>query len=91
MRVNRREYLLEVRDKTGYTEDELRLILKAIREVLIAHIRNEDSILLFDGLLISGVRTPASKKRNPVGKICEIPEQIKIKCRPTKTLKDAVN
>ena len=91
MRINRRDYLQEVHEKTGYTESELRLILNGVRDVLIEHLRNEDTLLLFDGLMVSGVRTPARTKVNPAGKVCEIPEKIQIKCKPTKTLREAVN
>lgn len=91
MRIKRRDYLQEVHEKTGYTEGELRVILNGVRDVLVEHLRNEDTLLLFDGLLVSGVRTPPRIKVNPVGKVCEIPEKIQIKCKPTKALRDAVN
>lgn len=89
--IKRDVIMNELRDRTGYTKDELTTIFMKFREIVIEHLRRCDEFKIFDGLIINGRKLPPTTVINPAGVSCEVPERIKIVCRVTDDLKKVVN
>lgn len=83
------DFIREISNKTNISQNNIKLVLQGIQEVVQEHIGDEDGVPLLDGLRVMTKVRPARSGRNPkTGESIEIPEKKLPKAKFGKTLKD---
>lgn len=86
------EFLRKVSSKTGVKKDDINVILKGVREVIVEALSSEDSIKIFDGITFTGTKVDKATRRNPAtGESVIVPAHVKVKARFSNGFKEEVN
>lgn len=65
MYLNQSDLLAEISEKTGYTRKELKLIFDVLKDLVYEHVRKNDTVRLFKGVLFQGKRYENMTVKNP--------------------------
>lgn len=86
------DFIRECAEASGMTMKDTKIVLKAIGDVVMSHMNDEDGVTPFPGLKLYSVFKEARTGRNPsTGEAVEIAAKYQPKARFGKAVKDAIN
>ncbi len=86
--MKKKEYVGAIAEKSGYTQKDIKVVLKAIQEVVEENLGSEDGVPVIDGLKLFVVDKEARTGRNPkTGEAIMIPAKRTPKAKIGKILK----
>lgn len=90
--MTRTDFIKAVAVAAETTQKNARAIIDAAQAVAYEAMANEDTVAIFDGLKLSGVRKEACVRRNPLtGEDVKVPEKVAPKAKFGAVAKRAVN
>lgn len=90
--INKNDFYKEVADKTGFAMRNVKEVAETMKELLIEHLKNVETVKVFDGVIFEPREIQEVTKYIPlVGEERTIPAHIGVCVRILEYIKDRVN
>ena len=89
--MKKSEFVKAIAEKTGFTQSDIREVLKAVQDVTYEGIQNDDEIKIINGVTLTRVlREPRTITSPLVGGTMDVPAKYIPKCKFGRAMKEAV-
>ena len=91
--ITQKEFVRQVAKATGFQIAGVNDVFKAMHDVLIEDLRNQEAVKLMPGLVLEGYMVPAHEKVSPFkgGHSFEVPDRIHARAKITEGITTKLN
>lgn len=89
--MKKADFIKKIAEKTGFTQKDTKVVVGAIREIVIEALNNDDDIQVIDGVKLSRKYMAERQSRNPqTGEAITVPAKHAPKCEFANSFKELV-